>query len=145
MIVQTPNRNRYQALQSSGFIGTSKGNTWMRTWWTLKLPVEVEYRKRLFKTYICPIRPRYHNNMYMYLTTVGRDLAGVSGLLSTAGRQIFEPTSKCKYTRNDYSKNIPRVEKLEPPLFTEESSATNKKKRNLQTTHMMSNLDVRGC
>ena len=53
--------------------------------------VEVEYRKRILplKTYICPIRPRYRDNRYMYLTTLGRDLAGVS--MSNAGRGIFKP------------------------------------------------------
>ena len=54
----------------------------------------------------------------MYLTTLGRDLAGASVSMSTAsaGWQIFEPTSKCKYTRKVHSKSIPRAEKLEPPL-----------------------------
>lgn len=117
MIMQTANRNRYQALQSSGFTETSVGYTWVRTWWTLQGPgkLEVECEKWLFRTYICAIIPRYRDNMYMYLTIVGRALAGVS--LSDVGRRIFEPTSKCKYTQNEYSKSIPIKEKLEPPLF----------------------------
>ena len=60
----------------------------MRMWWTLREKVEVEYKKRFFRTYICPISPTYRDKMYMYLGIVERALAGVP--LSKVGQRIFE-------------------------------------------------------
>lgn len=78
--------------------------------------LEVEYKKRIIRTYICPIRPRYRDNKYMYLSTLGRALASFS-LSNLLDGECFGPTSRCKYTRNEYSKSVPRAEKLDTPLF----------------------------
>jgi hypothetical protein len=49
--------------------------------------LEVNYKKRFFRTYISAVRPRYRDNKYMHLTNVGRPLASIS--LSNVGWRML--------------------------------------------------------